>query len=272
MRLKDYVGYPNKRLVAEAAAGTLISRGSNRFLRKRLPPSLRDLAVLARGFHVDAGALLASAPWSSRSFSRAHLAELAVEHGKLDAELQERYRTHDLAFPTAWGVEAETSLLIYCLVRGFQPKTVIEMGVGNGHSSYFILSALQANGRGTLHSVDVAPGTGGLVESNERSMWDFQLIDRNAKGLLAHLATLPKADLCLHDAGHGYLAQYFEFGRLWEQLNASGLLIGDDVDTSYGLIDFCRVTRKQPEILVDRRKAVAVLSRDAEDLSDTWPW
>jgi len=272
MRPTDYLSYPHRRIAAEAAAGALISRGGERFLRKRIPPSLRDLALLARGLHVQAGALLGKTPWSSSLFPPERLTELAAEHEALGGELEQRYQTRALTFPTAWGVEAETSLLIYCLVRGFQPATVIEMGVGNGHSSYFILRALKANGRGSLHSVDIAPGTGGLVEAEERDIWDYRLIDRRAESLVAHLGTLPSADLCLHDAGHAYLAQYLEFGRLWAKLDGSGIMIGDDVDSSYGLIDFCRDTRKQPEILIDRRKAVAVISHAAAEVSSTRPW
>jgi predicted O-methyltransferase YrrM len=156
-------------------------------------------------------------------------------------------------------------VLLYTLVRGLKPTTVVELGVGNGHSSFFIIRALQANGFGTLHSFDVEPEAGRLLDNTDRSSWDFRLLARRkgTRELMRHLGCLPTADLCFHDADHNYLAQYVEFRRLWDQLSQVGLMVGDDVDASYALIDFCRLVQKTPEILIDGRKAVAVVSRAA---------
>lgn len=266
MSAEKYASYPYKRVALEFAVGALISRSSRRFLRRYLPPSLPELAALTRGLHGDPDRLLASTSWLAPLFSTESLAELAIEHGRLQVELEDRYETRQLTFPTTWAVEAGTSFLLYSLVRGLRPSVVIEMGVGNGHSSYYILRALRANGEGKLYSFDVVPEAGGLLADDERGLWQFLLIDcrRRARSLVAHLDGLPRADLCFHDADHGYLAQYFEFACLWAQLGETGILVSDDVDASYGLIDFCRLSDKQPEILIDGRKAIGVLSRARE--------
>jgi predicted O-methyltransferase YrrM len=238
-----------------------------------LSPGVSELGALAAGMYADSAALFAGAAWSTAALRGDALAALANEHKQRQVELEERYRLRQLAFPTAWAVEAETSLLLYALVRAFQPAAVIEMGVGNGQSSYYILRALQANGAGRLHSFDIVPEAGGLLSEGERALWDFRLIDRwrGGRSLLAQLATLPQAELCFHDAGHGYLSQFFEFGCLWEKLTDRGILVSDDVDLSYGLIDFCRLDGKHPDVLIDCRKAVGVLQRRPKASSATQP-
>jgi predicted O-methyltransferase YrrM len=265
MNLSRYVRYPQRRLAVEAALGALVSKGCGRVLRKRLSPSVSELGALASGMYGDSAMLLADARWSMPAFSEDTLEALADEYKQLGLQLEERYRLRQLTFPSKWAVETGTSFLLYALVRELKPSTVIEMGVGNGQSSFYILRALHANGAGKLHSFDIAPEAGGLLSDEERASWDFRLIDRLREGpsLVTQLTALPQADLCFHDADHGYLAQYFEFACLWEQLTETGILISDDVDESYALIDFCELDGKRPEILIDGRKAVGILHRQS---------
>jgi predicted O-methyltransferase YrrM len=268
MNPSRYVRYPQRRLSGEAALGALAVKGGARFLRKRLSPSISELAALTGSMYGSSAALLADVPWLTPVFGgdAPDLECLQQEYEQLARRLQERYRLRRLAFPSIWAVEVGTSFLLYALVRGLKPDTVIEMGVGNGQSSFYILRALLANGAGTLHSFDIASEAGGLLSEEERAGWDFRLIDHSRAGssLVAQLASLPRADLCFHDADHDYLAQYFEFGRLWEQLTETGILISDDIDESYALIDFCEPAGRRPEILIDGRKAVGILHRGTE--------
>ena len=268
MNLERYLTYPHRGIALQAALGALLSRTSGRALRKNLPPSLEELAALTRGFRTDVEQLIAETPWLAAAFGDASLADLRREHDALQDELRQRYETRDLPLPAIWAVEAGTSLLLYALVRGLRPQAVVEIGVGNGQSSFLILKALEANGSGTLYSFDVLSEAGGLLADAERAVWEFRLVDtkRSTDSLVAHLAKLPKVDLCFHDADHGYLAQYFELQRLWEQLADGGTLVVDDVDASYGLIDFCRLVGRQPEILVDSRKAIGLMSPSSPPL------
>ena len=262
MNLERYLTYPHRAIAAQAALGALLSRTSGRALRKNLPPSLEDLAAVTQGLRTDVEDLVAGTPWLAAAFGATSLDDLRREHDDVQAELKTRYETRRLPLPAIWAVEAGTSLLLYALVRGLRPAAVVEIGVGNGQSSFLILKALQANGSGTLYSFDVLPQAGGLLSDEERAVWQFRLVEpkRSTESLVAHLAQLPKADLAFHDADHGYLAQYFELQRLWEQLSPGGTLVVDDVDASYGLIDFSRMVQRRPEILVDSRKAIGVMS------------
>jgi predicted O-methyltransferase YrrM len=265
VNLRQYLAYPDKTLAAEAAAGAVLSKAGRRFLRKRLPPSLAELAALDSGLTGDVAELLTSAGWAASTFPQQLLHALAREHAQLSAELSERHDRHRLAFPLRWAVEERTSLLLYSLVRGLRPSSVIEMGVGNGQSSFYIIRALAANGAGQLYSFDIEPDAGGLLSEAERDLWSFRLVAREntVASLERHLSELPCADICFHDADHGYLAQYYEFVRLFAQLTDAGVLVSDDVDASYAFIDFCHRYANTAHVLLDRRKAVGLVAKSA---------
>src|SRR5215472_8825018 len=50
---------------------------------------------------------------------------------------------------------AKKVLLQYAAVRASTPEVVVETGVANGVSSSYLLLALQKNGRGILHSIEL---------------------------------------------------------------------------------------------------------------------
>jgi predicted O-methyltransferase YrrM len=232
---------------------------------------LPELAALVGNIHHDAAMLLIDAPWSRAFVSSDGLRVLRREHQLLEHELAQRYNVQDLAFPETWAVEGGTSFLLYALVRVFRPEVVVEVGVANGHSSYYIIHGLKANAVGRLFSLDVEPGVGGLLSAPERALWDLRIINgvRGAKSFLTQLAGLPRADLCFHDADHGYLLQRLEFSALWTHLNEPGVFVGDDVDASYAFVDFCDSFRQKPALLLDGRKVVGVVARSPEELSSS---
>jgi predicted O-methyltransferase YrrM len=264
MSFHEYVDHPDRRVAFEAAVGAMIARAGARFLRRRIPPSYPELAALApRGVHTDAVSLLTgAAPWASM-LSSEQLEQFGDEHERLAVELDRRHRERALAFPERWAVESGTSFLLYTLTRVLRPRQVIELGVGNGASSYYLLRALEENGEGTLVSLDIASQAGGLLADRERAGWDFRVIDRkrSTHDLLRHLADLPPSGLCFHDAGHKYIAQHFDYTQLWGHLERGGAFVSDDIDASYAFIDFCRQYGQTPEVLIDSRKAVGVLAR-----------
>ena len=48
-------------------------------------------------------------------------------------------------------------ILLYVLVRHFQPEQCLETGVFYGGNSLFLLAAIYRNGKGTLTSIDLEP-------------------------------------------------------------------------------------------------------------------
>jgi predicted O-methyltransferase YrrM len=138
---------------------------------------------------------------------------------------------------------------LYAVVRAAKPAVVVETGVASGMSSAHILRALAANGRGTLHSIDLpnvqdgsilpqGRSTGWMVPAALHAQWNLHLGD-TYELLPKLLDSLARVDLFLHDSDHSYEAMSFEFERAWPKLAPSGLLLSDDSHLHTAWDDFC---------------------------------
>ncbi|MBI4656794.1 MAG: glycosyltransferase [Elusimicrobia bacterium] len=150
---------------------------------------------------------------------------------KWQTGLKERSRTGMLDFYCA--------RTLYFIVRIFKPEIVVETGVANGASSFFILSALESNKKGRLYSIDypfsgkesfIPEGKepGWIVPPHLRSRWTLEL-GKTSEKLKALLEKLGRIDVFFHDSEHTYNTMLFEYETAWKYLNRSGLLISDDV-------------------------------------------
>jgi len=120
-------------------------------------------------------------------------------------------------------VEIDAPLELHALTRLLRPLHVVEVGVSSGVSSAYILNALEKNGRGTLHSIDLPaqsrpprnpgkpprmswslpPGrsSGWAVPFLLKKRWDLRLGDKAA--VLPLLAKeLPRVDFFVYDVPH----------------------------------------------------------------------
>ncbi|HZY69378.1 MAG TPA: class I SAM-dependent methyltransferase [Thermoplasmata archaeon] len=120
-------------------------------------------------------------------------------------------------------VEIEAPLELHALVRLMRPAHVVEVGVSSGVSSAYLLDALDLNGSGTLHSIDLPsfprkrapesrparmswtlpPGRspGWAVPFRLRRRWDLRLGDK-ADGLPVLAEELERIDLFVYDVPH----------------------------------------------------------------------
>ena len=87
---------------------------------------------------------------------------------------------------------------------------MVETGVADGATSAYILQALEDNGRGHLHSIDLPserlpPGAapGWIVDASLRHRWTLRI---GASGQLLEplLSELDSIDVFLHDSLHTY--------------------------------------------------------------------
>src|SRR5690349_11159751 len=113
----------------------------------QLPPSLHDFTKLSVMLEVSPSGFLEALGWPADD-----VAKVADEFEEVTARLGERYAETETIFPPRWGVERATGLTLYGLARLLQPAVAVETGVADGRSSFIILSALERNGHGTLHS------------------------------------------------------------------------------------------------------------------------
>ena len=187
--------------------------------------------------------------------------ELRIEFDSLLETLGARLKTVDLSFPLDYGIEAETARALYVVIRTVRPEVVLETGVANGHTSFFITSALLKNGSGTLTSIDITDQVGGVLNDTDRSVWNLSVLDHyNVRSSFRDIVdSLGPIDLFIHDSDHGYEWQKFELETAVRHMAVNGIIACDDADHSYAFLDFCENLGIRPNSLVDARKVFAAV-------------
>jgi predicted O-methyltransferase YrrM len=222
----------------------------------RTAPSLQDFTKLSGKLETTSTAFLEALGWPADD-----VAKIASEFDEVTAQLEKRYTETETLFPARWGVEASTGLTLYAMTRLLQPTTVVETGVADGRSSFMILSALERNGHGTLHSFDVRPDAGSLARGHEQ----WKLTTSDAKDprstFTAALEQLDVIDMFVHDSDHGYPNQMFEYESAWPKIPVGGVLASDDVDLTKAYVDFATREEQHPEFLFDSRKILGAFRR-----------
>jgi hypothetical protein len=145
---------------------------------------------------------------------------------------------------------------LYAIVRAVKPQVMVETGVASGLSSAHILRALDRNGIGTLHSIDlpnVQEGSvlpqgrtsGWIVPASLRGRWKLQLGDSWVL-LPELLGSLERVDVFMHDSDHSYEGMMFEFEQAYPKLTPGGLLLSDDTHLHAAWDDFCTQQSLRP--------------------------
>jgi predicted O-methyltransferase YrrM len=126
--------------------------------------------------------------------------------------------------------------LCYAMARIKRPSLIVETGVCYGVTSAFLLKAIQVNGRGVLHSIDLPPlgkgaddFVGRLVPADLRREW--RLHRGRSQDLLAGLVRdHGPVDLFVHDSLHTYRNMRMEFEVITPHLASDALVLADDVE------------------------------------------
>jgi hypothetical protein len=153
-------------------------------------------------------------------------------------------RRHRLGGRSSY-IEIDAPLELHAIARLLRPEHVVEVGVSSGVSSAYLLAALDRNGRGTLHSVDlpkaparsrkqggaswsIPPGmfSGWAVPPRLRAQWDLRLGDK--ADVIPRLADeLRRIDLVVYDVPHDEADLVREFARLDPRMPAGAVAIAD---------------------------------------------
>lgn len=166
------------------------------------------------------------------------------------------------------GIHERKEVLLYLVVRTLRPERVVETGVWYGWSSRAILTALHANDRGRLTSIDLptvgtgrtyadgtfdgihvgaATDTGRAVPEYLRSRWDLRVVANPAESTAAlESAAHDGLDLFLHDSEHSYENMSREFRIAWDGLRSHGVLYADDINWNRAYSDFARAVGRSP--------------------------
>lgn len=256
-KLVDYVRKYGARETSERVLGLLIQTAFGSTLRRHHEtPSVAELYFaggLTTSSHCD---LLAEfAPEIETIF----INKCRGEFTELSDQLENRKRRQRLAYPVSFQVERGSAFVLYVLTRHYRPSVVLETGVANGESTFFLLAALRANGCGKLHSVDVSDEVGGLLAKEEREAWVLHVIDGSKAAFRRVLHEVAPVDLFIHDSDHGYWWQLFELQNALEHMSTTGIIASDDCDKSYAFIDFCKGARASAVLLHDTRKVFGLV-------------
>jgi len=133
--------------------------------------------------------------------------------------------------------------LCYLATRALSPSIVIETGVCYGVTSSFILQALEANGRGVLHSIDLPPlgegadkFVGRFIPSDLRNRWVLHR-GSSAKCLSPLLREVAPPGIFIHDSLHTYSNMRNEFAAVWPSLRSGGVVISDDIHNNFAFLE-----------------------------------
>lgn len=130
----------------------------------------------------------------------------------------------------------EEAISVYYLVLYVKPEVVVETGVSDGVSSFFILSALNENKKGNLYSIDFPEvgmpmlyekEPGWIVPEALRRRWTLIYGKANVN-LPLLLSKLKHVDIFLHDSEHSYTNMRFEFLTALKYMREGSLLLSDD--------------------------------------------
>jgi methyltransferase family protein len=184
------------------------------------------------------------------------------------------------AAATAVTMAGDRSLgeLVYGLVRAAEPDVVIETGVATGVTSAYVLAALEDNGGGELHSVDLPPADmvgSGLVgcvvpgELRERWRYHWGSARRLLPGILKRTAGARR--VFVHDSDHSYANMRWELELAWDALDAGDWLVADDVDLHGAFADVAGSRGARPLFVAQLRKPGATGIMPRRSGADS-PW
>jgi predicted O-methyltransferase YrrM len=146
--------------------------------------------------------------------------------------------------------------VIYALVRHLMPENIVETGVANGVSSTIILTAINLNKKGILHSIDLPTKfwdktdyrkedkvqvkndqVGWIVPKELRNNWSLTL-GKSKEKLPEVVKEIKKLDMFFHDSEHSYENMMFEFTTVWPYIVKKGIIIADDVNRNNAFDEF----------------------------------
>jgi predicted O-methyltransferase YrrM len=137
------------------------------------------------------------------------------------------------------GIDASPALSVaaYVVAVAVAPERVVETGVGRGFTTHMILSALDANGKGRLFSIDLPPRGESRVILERHPRWT--LLEGSTRRLLPRLLEeLGTIDLFVHDSAHTYRNTLFELESAWPRLTPGGVIVVDDADWNVAFEEF----------------------------------
>lgn len=183
------------------------------------------------------------------------VADVLGEPALKDIEEHTRRQLREISiedqFTPHWAADSLLARCCYLACRLLSPDIVVETGVAYGVSSAFILKALEENGRGVLHSVDLPPLRkeadrfwGIAVPRALRGRWNLHP-GTSRRVLPELLEETMMVDLFVHDSLHTRRNMRREFDEVWPYLRSGAMILADDVERNRA---FGELRRREPAL------------------------
>jgi predicted O-methyltransferase YrrM len=181
-----------------------------------------------------------------------------------------RSRALDTYAPFSTKHNGDTQLARFCYVvaKALIPDMVLETGVAYGVTSAHLLRALEDNGKGRLHSVDLPPlgkdadrYVGFLIPERLKDRWELHR-GPTKRVLPEVLPALGPLDMFVQDSLHTYRTITQELTLVWDYLRSGGVLIADDIGDNAAFQDFSSSVRHAACLVVsetDKNSSFGVL-------------
>lgn len=153
-------------------------------------------------------------------------------------------------FTLAHNADFTLARFCYSVCRMLRPSIVLETGLAYGVTSAFISMALEVNGKGVLHSVDLPPLAHGAdqfvgILIPEYLGHRLRLHRGVSKRVLPSLLPqLGRVDMFVHDSLHTCRNMRREFRLVAPYLGRPGVVIADDVEGNDAFLEW--VNRAHP--------------------------
>ncbi|MFB6109043.1 MAG: class I SAM-dependent methyltransferase [Haloplanus sp.] len=171
---------------------------------------------------------------------RAYENEIESDSEFLDEFQRRRDEIQDAAESAGGDSNVEDAITLYVLVRATEPDAVLQTGVLYGVFDAYVCRALDRNGHGTLHSIDLPNDeyeNGYYVPEWLRGDWNLHLgdVDELLPALLDEIGSI---DLFIHDSHHTPNHMTWEYETAFPSLSSTGYLATHDVDFTNSFDDF----------------------------------
>lgn len=157
----------------------------------------------------------------------------------LEREIVARIEAMDRTpFVAVHSADLLVARICYALCRSMKPACIVETGVAYGVTSTFFLAALEANGRGVLHSIDLPPlaakadqHVGFLIPRELRGRWRLHR-GATRRVLPKLLPLIGPIDIFLHDSLHTYPSLSRELRQVLPRMSNHAAVIVDDIESN----------------------------------------
>ncbi len=139
-----------------------------------------------------------------------------------------------------WQLYLPYHTTLYVLCRFLKPDIVVETGVERGSSTYVILKAMDKNGKGVLHSVELCKEISlpknvkiplaMMLENEDGLKKRWVLYIGNSLEVLPELKFDGKIDLFVSGSDHSFNVQSFELGWGKSNTREGGVIVCDRSD------------------------------------------